>query len=88
MQACFTNILRSIGFTEDRAMHCAAIFTGNSVDGVYTHGVNRFPRFVKYVREGFVKPDAVPSQQSKFGGIEQWNGNLGPGLFQNLLRDW
>lgn len=79
MQACFANILRIQGFTDERAEQCAAIFTGNSIDGLYTHGVNRFPRFVKYVKDGFVKPDAVPSLQSKFGGIEQWNGHLGPG---------
>lgn len=79
MQECFMGILRQLGFTEEKAAQCAAIFTSNSVDGVYTHGVNRFPRFVKYVKEGLVKADAVPSLQSGFGGIEQWNGNLGPG---------
>ena len=79
MNECFTDILRRLGFTEERAVQCAEIFTNNSIDGVYTHGVNRFPRFVKYVREGLVKVNAVPSLQSKFGGIEQWNGNFGPG---------
>lgn len=79
MQNCFTAILQRYGFTAQNASQCAAIFTGNSVDGVYTHGVNRFPRFVKYVKDGYVKPDATPSLKHKFGGIEQWNGNLGPG---------
>ena len=79
MQKCFTSILMSLGFLEKRAEQCAEIFTNNSIDGVYTHGVNRFPRFVRYVKEGFVKADAIPSLVSKFGGIEQWNGNLGPG---------
>jgi len=79
MKQCFAEILRKEGFTEDRAKECADIFTANSVDGVYTHGVNRFPRFVKYVRDGFVKPDAVPTLEHAFGGMEQWNGNLGPG---------
>lgn len=79
MQNCFADILRKIGFTEDRASQCAAIFTNNSIDGIYTHGVNRFPRFIQYVKDGFVKPGATPSLQNKFGGIEQWKGNLGPG---------
>ena len=79
MQNCFTDILRKVGFSEERALQCAMIFINNSIDGIYTHGVNRFPRFVQYVKEGFVKANAIPSLQNKFGGIEQWNGNLGPG---------
>lgn len=79
MQNIFKRILLENGFEEKKAEQCAEIFTSNSVDGIYTHGVNRFPRFVKYLKEGWVKPDAEPSLKSKFGGIEQWDGNLGPG---------
>jgi len=79
MQQEFARILVTQGFTEEKAQQCAQIFTANSTDGVYTHGVNRFPRFVRYVKEGFVKPDAVPTLKSAFGGLEQWDGNLGPG---------
>ncbi len=79
MQATFEAILAKNGFRAAKAATCAAVFTGNSIDGIYTHGVNRFPRFIKYLQEGFVKADAEPSLVSKFGGIEQWNGNLGPG---------
>jgi 3-dehydro-L-gulonate 2-dehydrogenase len=80
MEKHFAAILRKEGFTEERAQRCAEIFAINSIDGVYTHGVNRFPRFVKYVRDGFVKPDAVPTLKHAFGGMEQWDGNLGPGV--------
>ena len=79
MQECFASILLKLGFTKERANECAEIFTANSVDGIYTHGVNRFPRFVQYVKDGFVYPGAKPSLIHKFGGIEQWDGNLGPG---------
>ena len=79
MQAVLQNILLKYGFEAGRAVQCAAIFTGNSIDGIYTHGVNRFPRFVQHVKDGFVKPNATLSLQNKFAGIEQWNGNLGPG---------
>ena len=79
LQQVFESVLMKYGFEKERAIQCAAIFTNNSVDGIYTHGVNRFPRFVRYVKEGFVKPAELPSLQNKFGGIEQWNGNLGPG---------
>jgi 3-dehydro-L-gulonate 2-dehydrogenase len=79
MEERFAEILRKEGFEESKAIRCAEIFTMNSVDGVYTHGVNRFPRFVKYVKDGFVKKDAEPTLQHAFGSMEQWNGNLGPG---------
>jgi 3-dehydro-L-gulonate 2-dehydrogenase len=79
MQATFEKILLKKGFQKEKATTCAAIFTTNSVDGIYTHGINRFPRFVKYIKDGFVKVDEEPTLISKFGGIEQWSGNLGPG---------
>lgn len=80
MQAAFKNILLKKGFQPSTADQLATGFTNNSLDGVYTHGVNRFPRFVEYVEKGFVKTDAAPVQKSKFGGIEQWDGQLGPGI--------
>ena len=79
MQRRFTAILEKVGFTNERAIKCGAIFTANSVDGIYTHGVNRFPVFVQYVKDGYVQPQAIPTLQHKFGGVEQWDGNAGPG---------
>ena len=79
MQAIFEAILLKNGFEPEKAIKCAAVFANNSIDGIYTHGVNRFPRFIKYLKEGFIKADKVPTLISKFGGIEQWDGNLGPG---------
>jgi 3-dehydro-L-gulonate 2-dehydrogenase len=80
MRLCFENVLLKNGFTKERAEQIATVFTDNSVDGVYTHGVNRFPRFVEYVQKGFVQKGASPSRKSKSGGIEQWDGNLAPGI--------
>lgn len=80
MKAEFHRILMSIGFSHNKADKCAETFTLNSVEGIYSHGVNRFPRFVKNTRDGYVKPDAEPELIHLFGSIEQWNGNLGPGI--------
>lgn len=85
MQSTFNAILLKNGLTEERALQCAEVFTANSVDGVYTHGVNRFPRFIEYIQKGYVKINAVPSMQSKFNGIEQWDGQLGPGITNALF---
>ena len=79
-----TRILLNKDFKKEKAERLAMAFTQNSVDGIYTHGVNRFPRFVDYTRKGFVKPDAEPTLNSKFNGIEQWDGNLGPGILNAI----
>ena len=86
MKNTFSSILVQHGLTEKKAALCADIFTANSIDGIYTHGVNRFPRFINYLKNGFVAPDAEPSLVSKFGGIEQWNGNIGPGILNAIQR--
>ena len=85
MKAEFFRILLRLGFATERAYKCAEIFTLNSLEGVYSHGVNRFPRFVKNIREGQIKPDAIPSLIHRAGAIEQWNGNLGPGPLNAFL---
>ncbi len=79
MRSEFSRILLSIGFSQLKAEKCADIFAMNSLDGVNSHGINRFPRFVKNILEGLVKPEAEPSLMHSIGSIEQWNGNLGPG---------
>lgn len=76
----FKRVLLSLNFTEEKAELCATIFAENSRDGVYTHGLNRFPVFVEYIKEGLVKPGAEPTKEGAFGSLEQWNGNLGPGI--------
>jgi 3-dehydro-L-gulonate 2-dehydrogenase len=79
MKTEFARILTKYGFSEAKAEQCAGIFTLNSIEGVYSHGFNRFPRFVDNIRTGYVKPEAVPSLVKSAGSVEQWNGNLGPG---------
>jgi 3-dehydro-L-gulonate 2-dehydrogenase len=79
MKFVFEQILLKHEFNPAKAKKCAEIFTDNTVDGITTHGVNRFPRFINYIRNGYVQKDAEPSLISGFGGMEQWNGNLGAG---------
>lgn len=84
MTAEFFRILIASEFTEEKANACAEVFTTNSIDGIYSHGVNRFPKFIEYVKNKLVLPDAAPVMVSGLGGIEQWNGNLGPGPLNAL----
>jgi 3-dehydro-L-gulonate 2-dehydrogenase len=85
MENRFFDILVKLGFREDKAKSCARVFTENSADGVYTHGVNRFPRFVQYVKDKHVLPDAEPVLKSTFGSVQQWDGQSGPGVLNALF---
>jgi len=84
MEQCFNEILLKTGYSKDKAKQLAEAFTQNSLDGIYTHGVNRFPRFIEYSKNGYVKQDAEPLLRSKYNGIEQWDGNLGPGILNAI----
>ncbi len=79
MYNTFLRILSKNGFTKDEASVNAEVFTTNSVEGIYTHGVNRFARFIEYVQKGLTVPGASPVKTNGFAGIEQWDGQLGPG---------
>jgi 3-dehydro-L-gulonate 2-dehydrogenase len=64
---------------EDRASRCARLFAETTRDGVYTHGLNRFPRFSAMVKNGSIDVRATPALAGGFGAIERWNGNRGIG---------
>jgi len=79
MQSMFRNILLKHGLGKNKAEKCANIFATNSLEGIYSHGVYRFPRFVDYIRKGYIDIGAEPELIHSAGVLEQWNGNLGPG---------
>jgi 3-dehydro-L-gulonate 2-dehydrogenase len=67
------------GFEDARAQRCAEIFAENSLVGVASHGLNRFPRFVEWIDNGWVDPGKSPMQLEAWGSLERWDGQLGPG---------
>jgi 3-dehydro-L-gulonate 2-dehydrogenase len=69
----------SLGLQGDRAALCAQLFAETTRDGIYSHGLNRFPRFEAMVRNGSIDVHATPTLAAAFGSIERWNGNLGVG---------
>lgn len=84
MQQEFVRVLLKHGFTAERAAQCAAIFAENSLVGVASHGLNRFPGFIDFIQSGLVNPQARAEQLSTHGAWEQWDGNLGPGPLNAL----
>ncbi|MEO5979961.1 MAG: 3-dehydro-L-gulonate 2-dehydrogenase [Chryseolinea sp.] len=85
LESKFNSVLLKHDFSEAKAKTCAQIFASNSLDGVYSHGVNRFPRFIHYVKDGLVVPNAEAIISGKAGSIEQWDGQRGPGPLNALL---
>jgi len=72
-------ILVKIGFESDRAELCARLFADASRDGVHSHGLNRFPRFIEQIRSGIVDIEATPELVGGHGAMEQWDGRRGVG---------
>src|SRR5277367_6287228 len=72
-------VLLKQGFEQKRGSLCARLFADASCDGVYSHGLNRFPLFVRMIKNGTVVVDAEPELVASFGSLERWGGKSGPG---------
>jgi 3-dehydro-L-gulonate 2-dehydrogenase len=79
LQAALERALLGLEFSPPRAQLCARLFAEVTRDGVYTHGLARFPRFVATIKLGVVKPAEEPALVTAFGAMERWDGRLGPG---------
>jgi 3-dehydro-L-gulonate 2-dehydrogenase len=78
----FEVLLRALlkhGFEQQRARLCAQLFAEASRDGVYSHGLNRFPLFIRMIRSGIIDVYAEPRLVASFGSLERWDGRRGPG---------
>ena len=77
--ATLVRVLLKIGFDNERAARCAQLFAESSRDGVYSHGLNRFPLFVSMAQSGIVDIHAQPELVSSSGALERWDGRVGVG---------
>jgi 3-dehydro-L-gulonate 2-dehydrogenase len=85
MTATLSRIFAAKGFEQTRAELCARLFAEATQDGVYTHGVERVPRFLKMIESGVVDVHAQPIPVRGYGAVEAWDGQRGPG---NLNARW
>lgn len=80
MQQEFTRVLGKNGLDSERAHRCATIFAENSLVGVASHGLNRFPGLIDFIQKGYVNPQAdvekSPAQGLGSNGMAIWA--LGP----------
>ena len=79
MQKAFERVLLKKGLNADLAHINAVLFAQNSLDGIYTHGLNRFPRVVEYIEKGHIQVNLTAEREGGFGAVERWNGNMGMG---------
>jgi len=77
--AALYRAIQRLGLADDRAAQCAHLFAETTRDGVYTHGLNRFPRFAESIANGSVNVTAEPTRIAGLGAIERWDGNRGVG---------
>ena len=68
---------------EETAQRFAEIFAGNSFDGVHSHGMNRYPRYIADIKSGLC--DASVTQAERVSGLvlyAQWAKQSDPGTFE------
>ena len=75
----FQRVLEKYGFNGQDAHEAAEIFAQNSLAGVYSHGLNRFPRVIDYLKKGEIDPSARAECTMSFGAMERWDGHRGFG---------
>lgn len=81
----FHSILLRAGFSESKAATCAEVFATNSLEGIYTHGVNRFAKFIKFINDGYINVNQEARLIDSLGGFQRWDGGQGPGPI-NAIR--
>jgi 3-dehydro-L-gulonate 2-dehydrogenase len=85
MRREFMRALEKAGFSTVNASRLADVLAQNSLDGVESHGWNRFLVLIKQIEQGYVKVDAEPVKIAAYGAWEQWDAQLGPGLLNAIV---
>ena len=85
LKTLFKKILISRGFSEKNALAAATVFADNSLDGIYSHGCNRFPRVISYLDKKEIDPKAVATCEISFMAFQRWNGHRGFGPLNAYL---
>lgn len=80
MQEVLYGLFLKYQFSEEKARLLARVHTENTLAGVNSHGINRVPLFIEYVKNGVILVDAEAEKVESFGNIERWDGQLGPGV--------
>src|SRR5438876_4210564 len=67
-------VLLKLGFEEKRAALSARLFSEASRDGIHSHGLNRFPQYLRMSQSRIIVINAEPEMVKTFGSLERWDG--------------
>ncbi len=77
------------GMVSEDAEVCAQLFATATLDGVSSHGINRFKLYCDLIDGEVIQLNAQPSLTQSIGAIEQWDGHRGSGpnnAYKAVLR--
>ncbi len=72
-------VVNKYGILGEDGRLCARLFADASRDGVYSHGLNRFPVFIDYIKKGDILAHERAHKTLSFGSLERMDGGRGPG---------
>lgn len=75
----FVRVLNKYGITGEDAELSAKLYADASRDGVHTHGLQRFPKFINSIKNGSVDVTKRAIRVESYGALERWDGQKGPG---------
>ncbi len=79
VRATLERLFLGRGYPAEAAALSARLIAETSLDGVYSHGLNRVPRVLAMIANGSIVVDAEPERLKGAGAFEQWDGRMGPG---------
>ncbi len=77
-------VLMQYNVAQQTARETAEVLAYNTADGIASHGVNRLPRLVSYLKNGYISGKLAHCVQAS-GTIERWDGEMGMGVSNALL---
>lgn len=84
MEETLNTLFLKYNFSAAKARQLAQTHTESTLYGVFSHGINRVPRFIDHLQKGIVQIDKEAQKVEGFGSIERWDGQLGPGVINAI----
>jgi 3-dehydro-L-gulonate 2-dehydrogenase len=85
VQRVLKRVLLSREVPEDVAEQVATEMAINSLEGVYTHGINRFYSLIRGIDRGAINVKGRPVLVQSFAALERYDGELGLGVSNALF---
>lgn len=80
LESLFGEKLLKHGVDEEKAAIMAKIFADNTLDGVYSHGILRFPRLISNIDDKYINIKGEPVLERTLPAFERYDGNNGFGI--------